>query len=149
MKLKLVLTTLLSFVLLVNVSNAQFRKIPTEATNALKAKYPDATNVSWKGGITSYKATFDLDDVRHTAEFNSKGEWVKTERRLTYDKLPASVADGFHKSLYADWEHTELLQVDEKEKETEFRIRVKKSTFGRKYLFFNSTGRLVRESISL
>ena len=149
MKLKLVLTALLSLGLLVNVSNAQFRKIPIEATNALKVKYPQATNVAWKGGLSTYKAAFDIDNVRHTAEFNSKGEWVRTERRLTYDKLPASVADGLHKSLYADWEHSELLQVDEKDKETEFRIRVKKSSFSGKYLYFNSTGRLLREGISI
>lgn len=149
MKLRITLTALLSFLLLSLVTNAQFRKIPVEATNALRAKYPDAQNVSWKGGLTSYKATFDLNKIKHTAEFNSNGEWVKTEVKLTYDKLPLEVSDGFHKSLYKGWEHTELLQVDEKGKEREYRIRVRKSRLEKKYLYFNAQGQLLREGITL
>jgi hypothetical protein len=147
MKLKFVLAALFSFVIL--TTNAQFRKIPVEATNAFKAKFTDAQNVSWKGGLTSYKANFDLNNTNYTAEFNNEGEWVKTEARLTYDKLPLEVADGFHKSMYNGWEHTELTQIEEKGKEIEYRIRVKKSRLEKKYLYFNAKGQLLRESITL
>lgn len=145
--MKVLLTTLFAFVLL--SADAQFRKVPVEATNALKEKYANATNVSWKSGITSHKASFELNGVKYTAEFKNTGEWIKTEGKLTYDKLPTEVSDGLHKSLYSSWEHQELIQIDEKDKGTEYRIKVRKSTTGKKYLYFNPQGQLVKEAMTI
>lgn len=148
MKLKALLSTVSLIIML--SAFAQFGKIPPEATNAFKAKFPDATNVSWKSGFSTYKATFDLNNVRQTADFNTAAQWTKTEAKLTYDKLPTEIADGFHKSLYNGWEFTELLKIEEKDKEPEYRIRVKKQTgLTKKYLFFNASGQLLREATTL
>lgn len=149
MKLKIILFALSASIMI--SAGAQFGKIPPEATNAFKARYPDASNVSWKGGLSSYKANFEQDKTKYTAEFNNAAQWVKTEGRLTYDKLPLQVADGFHKSLYSGWEHTELLKIEEKDKDVEYRIRVKKNGGGitKKYLYFNPAGQLVKEATTL
>jgi hypothetical protein len=147
MKMKVLLTTVLAFVLL--STQAQFRKVPMEATNAFKEKYASATNVSWRSGLTTHKAQFELNGVKYTAEFKNTGEWIKTEGVLTYDKLPSEVSDGFHKSLYSGWERQELIQIDTKDKGTEYRIKVKKSDIGKKYLFFNPQGQLVKEAITI
>jgi hypothetical protein len=148
MKIRVLLSTLFAF-LIISVS-AQFGKIPPEATNAFKTKYPDATNVSWRSGLNSYKASFEQNNTKYTAEFNSTAQWVKTEGKLTYDKLPTEIADGLHKSLYNNWEHTELLKIEEKDKEIAYRIRVKKNTgVAKKYLYFNPSGQLVKETTTL
>src|SRR5690349_20430122 len=105
----LLLSTTLSF------ADAQFGKIPVEATNAFQKKYPQALNVAWKSRLSSYKAVFDMDKQHYTAEFNSKGQWEKTEAKLTYDKLPTEVSDGLHKSLYSNWEHSDITKVEEKD----------------------------------
>jgi hypothetical protein len=147
MKTKVLLTTLFAFLLL-NV-NAQFRKVPVEVTNAFKQKYPAAANVSWKSGLTSHKANFELNGTKYVAEFKSSGQWVKTEGNLTYDKLPKEVSDGFHKSLYSGWEREELTQLDEKERGTEYRIKVRKSSLEKKYLWFNPQGQMVKEALTL
>ena len=147
MKVRVFLSTLLAF-LLIN-AQAQFGKIPLEATNAFKTKYPDAQNVQWKSRFNSYKADFDLNNTHCAAEFNSKAQWTKTECRLTYDKLPTEVSDGFHKSLYTGWEYTEIVKVEEKGKDVMYRIRVKKSDLEKKYLYFSAAGQLQKESITL
>jgi hypothetical protein len=148
MKFKVLLSAFFAFSIVSGF--AQFGKIPPEATNNFKTKYPDATNVSWRSGLNSSKASFDQDKVKYTAEFNNAAQWVKTEGRLTYDKLPTEVADGLHKSMYNGWEHTELLKIEEKDKDVEYRIRVKKNTgITKKYLYFNPSGQLLRESTTL
>ena len=136
----ILLSTTLSF------ADAQFGKIPVEATNAFQKKYPEASNVSWKSRLSSYKADFDIEKQHYIAEFNSKGQWQKTEAKLTYDKLPSEISDGLHKSLYANWEFSEIMKVEEKDKELVYRIRVKKSDIDKKYLFFSPKGQLVKES---
>ncbi|TDH25671.1 hypothetical protein EXU57_13300 [Segetibacter sp. 3557_3] len=145
MNIKAILPTLV-LIATFSVANAQFGKIPTEATNAFQKKYPEASNVSWKSRLASYKAEFDMDKQHYTAEFNSKGQWEKTEAKLTYDKLPTEISDGLHKSLYSNWEFTEIMKVDEKEKDTVYRIRVKKTDLDKKYLFFSTKGQLIKES---
>jgi hypothetical protein len=61
MKTKVLLTTLFAFVLL--TANAQFRKVPVEVTNSFKQKYADAANVSWKSGLTTHKANYELNGI--------------------------------------------------------------------------------------
>ncbi len=111
MKLKFLFAMMIVFTVL--TADAQFGKIPVEATNAFSAKYPTAKNVQWRSRVTSYKTEFDVNKQHYTAEFDSKGQWVRTEARLAYDKLPKEVSDGFHKSLYTTWEFNELMQVEE------------------------------------
>jgi hypothetical protein len=148
MKSRILLSTLFAFLLI--TSNAQFGKIPVEATNAFKTKYPEATNVSWKSGLSNYRATFDLNNIHYTAEFNSTAQWVKTEGKLTYDKLPKEVSDSFHKGLYSKWERNEMVKIEQKDKEAEYRIKVKKpGGLTGKYLFFNATGQLLREAVTI
>ena len=147
MKARVFLSTLLIFLLV--GAQAQFGKIPLEVTIAFKAKYPKAENVQWKSRFSSYKADFDLKDTHCAAQFNDKAQWVKTESRLTYNKLPNEVSDGFHKSLYTSWEYTEIVKMEEKNKDVVYRVRVKKSDFEKKYLYFNTKGQLQRESITL
>ncbi len=148
MKLKtFFVTVLMAFTF--STTYAQFGKIPVEATNAFQAKYPGAKNVAWKSRLASYKADFDLNGQHYTSEFNSKGIWQKTEAKINYTKLPGEVSDGFHKSLYAAWEFTEIVQVDEKDKELIYRIRVKKNELSKKYLFYNTKGQLQKESLTI
>src|SRR3954451_21684626 len=105
-----------AFLFVMLSSNAQFRKIPAEVTDSFKAKYADASAVSWKDKISSSQADFKMDDKEMRAIFSSKGEWLKTETKYSYDKLPGDVKDGFKKSKYADIPVSEVVQIDDKEK---------------------------------
>jgi hypothetical protein len=146
MKFKL---TLLLILLIPGFAQAQIRKIPAAVTEAFKARYPHAEKVSWKDEITSFEAQFTLNGFAMTADFNSKGEWQNSEKKIKFTDLPAAVNDGFKKSRYADWETTNIVEINKNSESLQYRIEVKKSAVQKKYLFFDTNGRLIRDAITI
>jgi hypothetical protein len=144
-KILLLLTISVSFA----VADAQVRSIPSPATDAFKAKYPDAKTVSWKDKITSFEASFVLNSISTDAYFTGKGDWVETDKALTYDALSEGIKDGYTKSKYdADWKVKEVVEI-EKPSGTQYRLEVKKSGVQLKYLYFDPSGKLVKEALTL
>ncbi len=139
---------MVSFVLLLAMfsANAQFRKIPAEVTDSFKVKYENASGVSWKDKLTSFQADFKQGDKEMRATFSPGGEWMKTETKHSYESLPPDVKDGFKKSKFADLTINEVLQVEEKDKETQYRIVVKKNDIAKRSLVFSKTGQLISDS---
>lgn len=130
--------------------HAQVRKIPAEVTDAFKERYPHAEKVAWKDQITSFEAEFVLNDYDMTADFNSSGDWLQSEKKIKYEELPAGVKDGFSKSKYSDWEKgNSFFEINKSSEAPQYRIYVKKGAVVKKYLYFNSDGRLERESLTL
>jgi hypothetical protein len=132
-----------------SASFAQIRKIPAEVTDAFKAKYPDASAVEWKDKLSTFQADFKMKNEAYQARFNSKGEWQDSEKNIDQEKLPSAVKDGFSKSKYADWEVREVSYLEKKGDVTQYRILVKKSDLEKKYLFFNKSGKLLKDTITL
>ena len=135
-------------------TNAQIRKIPAEATEALKAKFPNAQKVDWKDKLTYFEASFDDNGVATTADFSSKGEWQQTEKGFSYAEAPAAVKDGFKKSKYADadeWKPGETVtKIMKSDNSILYRVYVdKKGGIQKKYLFFNTSGQLEKEALTL
>lgn len=141
--------TLLLILLMAGFAHAQIRKIPAAVTEAFKARYPHAEKVAWKDEITSFEAQFTLNGFAMTADFNSKGEWQHSEKKIKITDLPAAVSDGFTKSKYADWQISNVVEIDKNSESLQYRIEVKKSAVQKKYLFFNTNGRLIRDAITI
>ena len=137
-----------SFVLLLVMfsANAQFRKIPAVVTDSFKVRFENASGVSWKDKLTSFQADFKQGEKEMKASFSSNGEWIKTETKHTYQSLPAEVKDGFKKSKFADLNVLDVLQVDEKDKDTQYRIIVKKNDVAKRSLVFSKTGQLTSDN---
>ncbi len=130
-------------------SHAQLRKVPAAVTDAFKAKYPNSNAVEWKDKLKVFQANFEMKDEDYQARFNSKGEWQETEKNIEQDKLPSAVTDGFSKSKFSEWEVKEVSYIEKKDGSTLYRILVKKNDFEKKYLFFNESGKLVKDSITI
>jgi len=130
-------------------SFAQIRKIPSEVTQALKDKYPNADNVSWKDKLTVFAATFEMNNEKYEVRFTDKGVWKSTEKEISESEIPAEIKDGFEKSKYAEWElkNTWLIQLPDDA--IQYRILVAKSDLQKKNLFFNSEGKLLKDNITL
>jgi hypothetical protein len=128
---------------------AQFRKVPAEVTEALKSKYPDASNVSWKDKISVFVASFDMDNGKYEARFDEKGEWKSTTKEIAKDELPEQVKDGWEKSKYADWDLTSVYSIELPDDVMQYRLQVTKSDIQKKNLLFNSDGKLLRDNITL
>ena len=140
----------MGFALLMNSNTfAQIRKIPSEVTVAFHAKYPDAKNESWGDKITAFEATFNLNGVDTKATFSPKGEWKFSERAIAQAELPQSVKDGFAKSKFGDWEVKSVSFLQSKEKPDQYRIFVDRATLNKKFLYFNTSGKLIRDAATL
>ncbi len=128
--------------------NAQFRKIPAEVTESFKAKYENASGVSWKDKLTSFEADFRQKDKEMKAFFSSNGEWIKTETKYSVESLPSEVRDGFKKSKFADLNVLDVSLIDENDKELQYRIVVKKNDISKKSLVFSKDGQLINDYVS-
>ena len=132
-----------------NSSTAQLRKVPAAVTETFKEKYPDTKNVEWKDKLSVFQASYDVDDVRYTSKFNSKGEWLQTEKEIDEATLPAEVKEGFGKSKFTDWELKTVTRIENKDNQFQYRLLVKKSGVEKKYLYFNGEGKLVKDTITI
>jgi hypothetical protein len=136
------------FLIVLNV-NAQFRKIPAVVTDAFKTKFATASGVEWKDRLTSFEADFKVGDKDMKASFSSKGDWLKTETKHTYNSLPVEVKDGFKKSKYADLSVLDVTQLDEKERGVLYKLVVRKNEYSKRVLLFTKTGQLVSDNSTL
>jgi hypothetical protein len=143
---KLVCSVFLSCLLL--TANAQFRNIPPEVTDNFKTKFPKATHVEWKDKISSFQAEFEDGKGKAKASFSSKGEWLKTEKKLDFATLPGDVKDGFSKSKFADYAVKEASEIDDKEKGLLYLVVVKKGDLTKRNLYFTATGQLVKDDVN-
>ncbi len=129
--------------------NAQLRKIPADVTDAFASRYPHATRVAWKDKLQYFEADFELNGITISASFSSKGDWEGSERVISFDDLPDEVRDGFLKSKYVDWKKNSMFETQELGKPLRYRISVQKSGIQKKNLYFDTNGKLLKESISL
>ena len=138
-------------ILLLTVTTAfsQLRKIPAEVTEAFKAKFPAAKNVSWNDKLTAFEASFDEEDAKLRASFSSKGEWKKTEKELTQADMPAAVKKGFKATKYFDWPVKSVTEIMETEGKHSFRLVVEKSALKKKNIYLDSDGGLLKEAVTL
>jgi hypothetical protein len=139
----------LFMILAVNAGFAQIRKIPAEVTEALKSKYPDASDVTWKDKITVFAAVFEMNNEKYEARFSSKGEWQSTEKEINESELPGEIKDGLSKSKYAEWEIKSIYNIDLPDDKIQYRIQVVKSDLQKKNLLFSSEGQLLKDNITL
>ncbi len=152
--MKKILSAVLFCFIMAGAVQAQLRKIPSDVTNAFKAKYPAATDVEWKDKLTVFDAQFKDNGKNMTVSFNNKGEWQKTEKALTFDEAPAAVKDGLAKSKYAsrdEWKPGDVVtMITKNDNNIQYRVYVDKvNGIQKKYLFFNPSGQLEKEALTL
>ena len=130
-------------------ASAQVRKIPSEVTEAFKEKYPSATHVEWRDKLKHFSASFELNDEKMEARFDSDGEWLNTEQQIEEDDLPEEVTEGFDKSKYAEWTIDKVYKIELPENIFQYRVQVQKNDVQKKNLLFSSEGRLLKDRITL
>jgi hypothetical protein len=72
-------------------------------TEALQNKYPTAEQIKWDTEKAYITASFQKDQLIHTAWFDHFGQWYMTEIELNQkEKLPEAVRSAFELSEYKD-----------------------------------------------
>ncbi|MHB1921836.1 MAG: PepSY-like domain-containing protein [Chitinophagaceae bacterium] len=131
------------------VSRAQIRPIPFAVKQAFSQRFPGVHSITWQDKLIYVDGLFQEQGKNCRARFSSNGDWQFTEKVLPLEELPAAVQDGLNKSKYADWQVKEVDQVDLPGKEEQFKILVEKNELQEKNLFFNPSGRLLKDNITL
>jgi hypothetical protein len=133
------------------ISNAQIREIPKAVEETFANQYPKAEHIDYKDQITKVNVHFILEGDKMMATYTNKGAWKGTEKEWAFDKLSEEVKDGFSKSKFANdsWEADETTVLYLPGGSEQYRVRVKKSGLQKKYLFFNTKGRLLRDAITI
>ena len=149
--MKKLITILASAVLLIsmNSAQAQFSKVPSVTTEAFKAKYADTKNVEWKDKVSYFQANFEMKGEKYESKFNSKGEFLGSEKVIKKEQAPAAVKDGLAKSKFSDWEIKSVTWIEKKDASIQYRYFIRKSGVEKKYLTFDNTGKLVKEAITI
>lgn len=130
---------------------AQIREIPKIVEETFANQYPGAEQVEFKDFVVKVQVEFVWKGENMMANYTNKGLWKGSEKEWSYDKLSDDVKDGFKKSKFGDdsWEVEETAVLYLPGGSEQFRILVRKSDVQKKYLFFNTTGRLLRTSVTL
>jgi len=151
MNRKIVFTCCISLFFLLNNSCAQLRPIPKAVTNAFAKQYPGSTDVQYSDQLSGVYVTFQWNGEKMVASYSNKGVWQHTTKESTFEMLPAEVKDGFQKSKYADRtiDETKMILQPNPGDSVQYRLRAVKSGVEKKYLYFNSQGRLTKETITL
>lgn len=90
---------LLSFMTFFAVSGyAQSTKVPSKVKMAFMKKFPKIKNVKWeKESENNYEANFMKNGKKLSANFNSSGKWLETERNISVSQIPAKIMKALKK----------------------------------------------------
>lgn len=73
---------------------------PAKVLAAFAKKFPNAESVDWeKDGLRNWEAEFEINEVGHSANFNSSGDWLETEIDINEGDIPQSVLDGLNRDF--------------------------------------------------
>lgn len=149
MKLNRLVVIIISIFLSSSAGFAQVTSIPDLAKENFFKQYPDAKNVQWQNDVVNVNARFEQDSNSLNAEYNNKGIWKWTLKEWTFDKLTTDIKEGFSKSKYASRQVLEVKVLYLPGYVIQYRLKVEKNDIERKFLFFNTEGRLVRTTVAL
>ena len=144
-----IISLLLVLSFFTSVSFAQIREIPETVKETFATQYPDADSVEYEDNLVSIQVHFVQNGEKMKASYTNKGRWKETEKDWNFEQLSPEVKDGFSKSKYADWEVSETKIVTRPGGVERFRVKVGKNDLQKKYLFFNKSGRLMEEQITI
>ena len=139
----------MAFMLLSGISFSQVREIPAEVKETFESQYPEAEDVKYEDKLVSVQVLFTVKGEKMAASYTNKGKWKETEKEWSFEQLPEEVKDGFQKSKYAEWKVLDTKVVYRPGGSDRYRVKVEKSDIQKKNIFFNTTGRLTDEDITL
>lgn len=144
-----IISILFVLFLFTSVSFAQIREVPESVKETFATQYPDADSVEYTDNLVNVQVRFTMNGEKMKASYTNKGRWRETEKDWSFEQLSEEVKDGFSKSKYAEWEVSETKIIYRPGGVERFRVKVGKNDLQKKYLFFNKSGRLMEESITI
>jgi hypothetical protein len=79
--------------------------------NKFKADFSEAKNVSWTITSNTQKATFTIDDVKMTAFYNLRGEYLGVTQYVDYKTIPSKAKKEIA-AKYKDYAVSEVIKLE-------------------------------------
>lgn len=131
--------------------------VSQEAEQALKSRYPGATNISWQTKGDYVVANFSLSAAKaaatgdnRSAWFDNGGGWYMTETDIPFSALPEAVKTGFRSSEYKDWTVDEVDKLEREGVETIYVIEAESIVEGAETeinLYYSPDGVLTKKVV--
>jgi hypothetical protein len=119
--------------------------VPAPVSAVFKMKYPGAKHLSWQKDGDNYAARFYMREGPCTARFNKKGEWLDETRKMNFGELRNNVRNAFSQGKFANWRAYEVNEIQQKNKEVQYRILVKSTNEAeQKYLLYDAKGQMLQ-----
>lgn len=132
-----------------SAAQAQVRDIPAAVKETFEKQYGTAEQVDYDDLLASVHVHFVQNGEKYTAKYTNKGAWKETEKEASYDTFSQAIKDGFEKSKFADWKVTEAAVIYMPGGAEQYRVKAEKNDVLKRYLYFSTKGRLLRDSITL
>lgn len=146
--MKFRMLSVIAFLLMGQLSNAQVVNIPDKAKTHFSKKYPSAAEVEWKNNVVNYTAKFELDGIDKTAHYSLDGVWTFTDQDKELESFPEDVQTSVKKSRYSDWKIESSALVENSKNEKLYRVEFKNG-ISKRYVFYDESGKEVRSSVKL
>lgn len=122
-------------------------EIPEAYTEALTAKYPDATNVKWEIKGNYYVAEFDKPMQEYDVWFGSGATWAMTEVDYGHNLffIPGTVSQAYAESEYGMGNTVADVHKYERTADTVYLIEVELASDNSDvYMYINEDGTIVK-----
>lgn len=73
-----------------STNNTSNTKVSYQVLNQFESQFGDAENVQWSATSIGQKADFMIDDVKMTAFYDNRGQYLGTTETIAYKKLSSS-----------------------------------------------------------
>jgi hypothetical protein len=142
----LIMATLLAaFMLLGTKTSAQLNYVMEKSHKDFVARYPQARNIVWKNGASSYAASFRLNDSNFIAHYSKDGTWQYIEKAIDSTEFPEAVRISVSNSHNPGWKTVSRAYIETRNKKKFYRIELKKGK-SKQYIFYDSHGKEVRRT---
>ena len=91
------------FFLISLIIYGQTTTTPVNVTNAFNLKYPTAQNVQWSSQGKNFKAIFLADGFNYETMYNINGNWLVTQRTISFNELPTVVKTSLSGGKFSNW----------------------------------------------
>jgi uncharacterized membrane protein YkoI len=119
------------------------KKIPAKVKSAFEQKFPMAQKVKWgQENATEWEAEFTLNNIKYSANFNVKGNWLETEYKIGENEIPAIVIKTLGKEFPGYKIEASEISETAKGKIYEFEIKTSKT---KTEVGVNADGTLVKK----
>ncbi|WDF53628.1 hypothetical protein [Mucilaginibacter sp. KACC 22063] len=92
-----------------NTSNSN--KVSYQVLNQFDSQFADAENVTWSATANGQKADFVIDDVKMTAFYDNRGQFLGTTQAIAYKKLSTSARKEIA-AKYPGYEVGEIIKYE-------------------------------------